>query len=245
MNEFMIEYLKPLAPVFSLFATALITYLLGRSAYFQQKENEAVRKRFLENTLDLFTSHVEHCLSVHRMNWQTSLSVLKQFRDAGVHIPIEGLNARVCHVDHTNMNIAAAHRMGILLNGNTSFFSMQQLLVAFVAEGAFLLEDDLITSIKLAAKGDIPATEIPSLCEEYFERIKKLDEEARPFYVLLTEASSIAHIFETKRRPTFKNVKSFHKNPGVESSVKKVDDQLCLLMRSEEEEQNTTADNNK
>ena len=241
----MIEYLTPLTPVFSLLATALITYLLGRSAYFQQKEYEAVRKRFLENTLDLFTSHVEHCLSIHRMNWQTSLSILKQFRDAGAQIPIDGLNARVCHVDHTNMNIAAAHRMGILLNGNTSFFSMQQLLVAFVAEGAFLLEDDLITSIKLVTKGDIPADKIPNLCEKYFERIKKLDEDARPFYVLLTESSSIAHIFETKRRPTFKNVKSFYKHSDVKSSIKRVDDQLLLLMRSDDAKENKTTNNKK
>lgn len=223
-------YIEPLAPVFLIAVTALITYLLGSAAYFQQKEYEAVRKRFLDDTLDLFTSHIEHCLSIHRMNWQASLAILKRFKDGGTKTPTDDLMSRVHRVAHDNLHIAAAHRMGILLDGNTSFFSMQQLLVAFTEEGAAFLEDDLICAIRLATDGRIPESKLPGTCEEYLAKIKALNGEAKPFYQLLIQASTIAHIFESQRRPTYRIVRKFSKRRDVQQALTKVDELLAVLL---------------
>ena len=225
MNDTVLDILQAMTPLCMVVAAALLTYRLGLRAYFQQKEYESVRKRYLEDTLDLFASHVEHCLSVHRSNWQASLIILKAFRDAGTKMTADGLSARICHVDHANLHFAAAYRLGDLLNGNTSFFSMQQLLIAFSERGSSFLEDDLLHAIRLASAGVITEEQLPQVFTKYMDRITALNAESRPFYILLTEVSTIAHLFESER-PTYATMRTFFRNKEVRGAVDRVEKAL-------------------
>jgi len=202
-------------------AFALLAYLLGRMAYFQQKEFELIRKRYLENTLDLFAGHIEHCLSVHRMNWQQSLEVLRVFRDGGEHTPMPQLNKTPIHrVEHSNLHIATAYRLGRLLNREMSFFKLQQLLVAFVEEGAALIANDMLVTIGMVVDGKISPRKIPEIVEGYEKRLKARDEEAKAYYRLIAEVEAIVMEFEESRF-TLKNLHKFAKRKEVRRAIER------------------------
>jgi len=210
-------------------ALALFAYFLGLKAYHHQKEFKLIRKRYLDNTLDLFVAHVENCLSVHRMNWQRGLEILAEFRNAGEMTPLENVTAPIHRIDHANLQIAAAHRLGRLLNGDTTFFAMQQLLVAFVERGACLIQNDLLSAIRKVVDGSIPRQAVPDAVQQYEERLRNLNAEATPYYSLLVEAQNIGMEFE-KRRFSMKTLNTFYRHHEVSRAVERARAALQEIM---------------
>lgn len=59
-----IEWGKLLAPI----VAVLIAYFLGAAAYFRQKEYELVRKRYLEEGVDVISEEADKALGVFWRN---------------------------------------------------------------------------------------------------------------------------------------------------------------------------------
>ncbi len=65
---------------------AFLAYLFGLKTYFRQKEYEMVRKRYLEEGIDLIAQESDRALSIFIYNWSRGLTVIKHFRDFGTKI---------------------------------------------------------------------------------------------------------------------------------------------------------------
>jgi hypothetical protein len=79
-------FLKTYVQAWIPLAAILLAFVLGRFAYFRQKEYELITRRYLDEGLDTISESVDKSLAIFRHNWNQSLVVLKHFRELGKNI---------------------------------------------------------------------------------------------------------------------------------------------------------------
>ena len=111
MVDFIYATVKDLAP----FLAAFIAYLLGLKAFYIHKEYDVVRRRYLEDGLDLLSEDIEHALIIFKKNWSHSLKVIRQFKISGSNLRIELLDAGFLDYDMSKFRIGPNYRVNTLL----------------------------------------------------------------------------------------------------------------------------------
>ncbi len=213
-------YIQPWIPL----GVALLAYVLGRAAYFRQKEYELITRRYLEEGLDAISKSVDKSLAIFRHNWSQSLVVLKHFRELGKDMRKELYLNPFIPPDPTVFEIWRDFRLMDIL-GDDIFYRAHQSLDAFIRESYAFFQDDLGSFIRISIEGG-KELEIQSSREEsikmYIDRVNKLDERARRYYIFLGELQKLSSILQTKRL-SFRQLKNLRKRKDVIQSIKNLE----------------------
>ena len=210
-------FISPLIPL----AAVILAYLLGKSAYFRQKEYELITKRYLEEGIDSISKNVDSSLAIIRHNWWHCLFVLKSFRDLGKDMRPELYNEGLIKPDPSNFELWKDYRLKDIV-GNDIFNRVHQHLDSFVKSSFSSFRDDMCNGIRVTLNGG-KELEVVATREEIYEGILKdaieIDNKARKFYVLLGELQNISNLIQTKRI-SFKNLDKLKEHTVVKNAVK-------------------------
>jgi len=202
---------------------ALLAYILGKSAYFRQKEYELITKRYLEEGLDKISENVDSSLADFRHNWAHCLNVIKSFRELGKDMREELYTEGLIAPKPSSFELWRDYRLKDIV-GDNIFNCAHQQLDAFIKESYFFFKDDLCNGIRLTLEGGKELEVVSSkekITEAFMEEIQKFDQRARKFYELLGELQNISRIIQTQRL-SFKNLEKLKTHKVVKQAVKKL-----------------------
>lgn len=212
-------YLVPLIPV----AVAIIVYLLGKSAYFRQKEYEMITKRYLEEGLDSISKNVDSSLAIFRHNWWLSTVVLKHFRDLGKDMRTELYKQPYKEPDVTHFEIWRDYRLKDIV-GDDICYRAHQSLDAFVKTTYAFFQDDLGTMVRVTLEGgkelEAKVTR-EEMITEYLLLIEKLDRESHRYYILLGVLQELTTMIQTERF-SFDNLHELQSRENVKKAIEKL-----------------------
>lgn len=216
----MYEFLKEIGTGLAPLSAAFVAYLLGLRAYHLQREYELVRRRYLDEGLDAFAADVEHALGVFKNNWQHSLNVLKHYREMDTAMRRELLDTGWLDVEMSQFRVRPNYRVGVLV-GDQVFWSVQQLLFAFVGTTTAFFNDDLGGAIRHAISGGALKGPKKDMIDDYVKLCEKHLDTANRYHVLLAEVQAITTELE-KKRFTLDSIQTFKKRDAVQKSVKRL-----------------------
>lgn len=219
------EFRDPIATVIAALAAAVIAPWFGLSIYHRQKEYEIVRKRYLDNGLDIITNNAEFALGVFRHNWARSLNALKHFRDMGADMPKVLYQSGYVDLESTSYNTSHSFILKELVE-DSIFHEAQQLLYSFVTNSNALFMYDLCSTIRISVEGakEVALTAQPeTIVEEYFKKLEDLNKESNKFYSLLQILYELSTLF-SRQRLNFKTVERFKEQPVVKERIKQLKD---------------------
>ena len=210
------EWGKLLAPI----VAVLIAYFLGAAAYFRQKEYELVRKRYLEEGVDIISEEADKALGVFWRNWSRALSLLKQFRGLGSNVDRKLYSEGWVTLEPSVLATRPNYRLNLLVRDEI-FYSVLQLVHAWVENANKVIVEDLCVAIKLRVEG-APGIQVKAKDEEinktYMDRLLTLRNEAQRYYQLIHHLENIAGVLEQERL-SFKKLRSFHTYPVVTQGI--------------------------
>jgi hypothetical protein len=218
--------IPPIAPLITLLG-ALVAYWLAKSAYFRQKEYELITERYLRQGLDRITDQVERSLGVFRHNWARSLTIVKMFRDCGKDMNPSLYRGGFIEPDPALYEVWVDYRIRDLI-GDDIVNLARQSLEAFIRTTYAFFSEDLCTVVRLSVEGgkelairsdrEEEKREKERIVENYFSRLKKLDEESQQFLELLGQLQHITFVLQTQRF-SFKGFRAIRKKPEIVKSV--------------------------
>lgn len=212
-------YLVPFIP----FAVALTVYLLGKSAYFTQKEYEMISKRYLEEGLDSISKSIDSSLATFRHNWWLSTVVLKHFRDLGKDMRPELYKQLYKEPDVTHFELWRDYRLQDIV-GDDIFNRAHQSLDAFVKSSYAFFQDDLGAMVRVTLEGgkelEVKATR-EEMINEYLQQIENLDREAHRYYILLGVLQELTSIIQTERF-SFDKLRELRSQENVKKAIEKL-----------------------
>ncbi len=216
----MYEFLKDIGAGVAPLGAAFVAYLLGLRAYHLQREYELVRRRYLDEGLDAFAADVEHALGVFKNNWQHSLNVLKHYREMDTAMRKELLDTGWLDVEMSQFRVRPNYRIGTLV-GDQVFWSVQQLLFAFVGTTSAFFKDDLGGAVRHAISGGALNGPKKDMIDEYEKQCEKYLDTANRYHILLAEVQAITTELE-KKRFTLASIQKFKNREAVQNSVKRL-----------------------
>ena len=224
-NSSRLAYLIPIL-------VAYAVYRFGLKAYYKQKEYELVRTRYLENTLDELTGHVEEAISAYRNNWKSATHLLRLYKNLGTIEHHEPIDKPFIRTQAGSFKIAAAYRLGNLLGHNVDFWSMYQLLFVFIDSSIHFFYDEFIPALRLAS-GKRETVDRDAIVNKYDTYLERLNKESYQYYELLTGLQTISCLLEAERL-TFKTLKSFSRRKDVRASIARIQSIVARISESSE-----------
>jgi hypothetical protein len=150
MNPLALELIKG---VFTLAAVALGA-AIGFFVYFQQKEYELTKQRYLEQALDVVASAVESLLGTVSHNYARTLQICRQYREKGAGIDLAELSRGFLDLDTSSFHQIAHYRVGSLLNDQVVWNTFQRVMVYASSTNNLLTEEIPEAIRKLSAMPD-------------------------------------------------------------------------------------------
>lgn len=217
------EFREPIATILAALAAAVVAPWLGLALYHRQKEYEIVRKRYLDNGLDVISNNAEYALGVFRHNWARNLTALKHFRDMGADIPRALYTSGYVELEPASYNTSHSFILKELVE-NDIFHDAQQLLYSFVMNSNAFFIYDLCSAIRISIEGssEVELTaKRETIVEEYFEKMEELNKESNKFYILLQILHELSSAF-SRQRLNFKTVERFKNQPVVKERIEQL-----------------------
>lgn len=217
------EFREPIATLIAALAAAVVAPWVGLSIYHRQKEYEIVRKRYLDNGLDIISNSAEYALGVYRHNWARSLTALKHFRDFGCDMPKVLYESGYVELEPTSFNTTHTFILSELVE-DSIFSEAQQFLYSFVTNSNALFIYDLCSTVRLSVEGskEIELTaKRETIVEEYFKRLYELNKECAKYYTLLQALYELSATL-SRQRLDFKTVERFKEQPMVKGRIKRL-----------------------
>ena len=215
MQEIVKQLWSAFQPLFPMLISVLIAFI-GYTNYLRQREHELVRKRYLDEGVDLLISRLDEILSIFRHNLNLSATVLKKFREFGPIVDNTYLKD-IRAVDQGGMSITAVHRFKLLVNDNCVWDGLQEAF-AFVVEANAFFCDDLLEACGEQIRGNITKDQI---ADQYMELVLKREQESHVHYMFISELLMLATILEQSKF-TFKSISRFHKLRTVKATIDRI-----------------------
>ena len=235
--RFLQTYAEPISTLLYMLSTVVLASILGLLVYFRQKEYELVRKRYLEDGIDVLIHHVETALNIFQYNFTHSILVLKTFRELGVDMPARLYETGFQDLDRVTMVPTRNYLLQELI-GDDVFYKLHQLMMVFVHDANNYFMNDLCSALRLKVKGGdkihLKATR-QQIVDVYMKHSIAFDKEALKYWILLGNLQKIAFAFE-KERFTFKKIRKFRKNPSVKESIETLKSQFVKELKESEQE---------
>ena len=177
---------------------AYVAYVLGLRTYFRQKEYEMVRKRYLEEGIDLIAQEVDRALSIFMYNWNRGLTVIKHFRDVGTKIDPLLYNSGFEHLNISGIFVRPHYKLKLLVNDDV-FHKVQQFVHSFVESANKFIIEDLCNTVKLRVDGEKSEVSDKEIVDIYIQKLIKSQEDSQLYYILIQQLESVAGELETQQ----------------------------------------------
>lgn len=222
-----ISMIGALSPILAVLVAVFLTYKYGYKGYLAQKEYELVRKRYLYDCIDQLCDNIEYYLGIFRKNWQSSLWLLKTFRDLGDKDVDEKINKELLNFNfhilhHEIFRITPFFKLTNLIHDDRIFFDITQNLYAFVESSYSTFQFDILLAIQsyLINKEKMNTT-ANDIYELYSNIVLDLNKKSESYYIILQELLNIGSILE-KEKFSFKKIEDFHIIEEVKNSIEKM-----------------------
>jgi hypothetical protein len=209
-----------LIPVVAAIAAVSVGSWFARRAYFEQKDYEWIRERYLHDGLDRISVQVEKSLAIFRHNYSHALTVLKFFRDAGEDIPEELYKTGFIEPEPAMFEFWPDYRINDLIRDNI-IHQARELLDAFVRNSYAFIKGDICTAITRTREPGkkIKITSTPKeISEMLFSELEKYNKESERYYEILPVLHDFANLLQTHRL-SLKNLKEFHNREIVKQPI--------------------------
>lgn len=203
MLEFIYNTVKDLTP----FLAAFIAFILGLKAFYIHKEYDVVRKRYLEDGLDLLTEDIEHALMIFKKNWSHSLKIIRQFKNSRSDMRVELLEVGFLDYDMSKFRISPNYRVNTLL-GDDVIWKLQQHLVVIVMEADEFMREEVCGVIRHILSGKQVGKPIDQIIETMFQECVKLWDRGAKYHILVAEIQRLSEEYERKKF-TMKGIHNF------------------------------------
>ena len=187
-----------LAPLFA----GLLLAILGRLAYFRQKEFESIRERYLKDGVDVIAKRVEHNLNIFFTNYAKAHNVLRHFRDYGRSLPRDILRPdSFLDLDPDSLDTSRNYVLRELV-GDDIYYDVYQKLNARVLGRINFFRYELCHGLTLF----IDPTDdfaISASAEELYDKLHAellgMDREMQRYFILLHHLRGISTILSSER----------------------------------------------
>jgi len=229
---------KELIPLLCVLVASLFTI----RSYFRQKEHEQVRKRFLDDGLDIIIQQTESCLHLFQTQYTRCFLILKTFRDFGKDTPAKAYQEPFTQ-PHPDAIASTRHYLLQRLIHDKIFYKGSQLLMVFLLNAINTFENDLCSAVNLYIHGS-KELKVPSdrteIVAAYQSKLEELDKDVKKFWNMLGLLKSLASVLD-QREFTFHSIQHFHKLKAVKEIVEKAKTQFKEeLTRLEQEKKSPT-----
>jgi len=186
--------------------------------FFKQKEYEMVKKRYLEEGIDIIAQQADFALSNFMHNWVQSLSVVKHFRELGPQMDPALYSSGFKIIDTKGLLVRPNHKMNMLVNDDV-FYKVQQLLYSFVENANQFMTNDLCQAIKNSVNGapNLAGKE-KEIIKQYTQKLVEYQKESTIYYSFVAQVENIVRELE-QQNFSFENIKDFHKRNIVRKSA--------------------------
>ncbi len=216
--------------IISIIVTAFLSYIAGIKIYFKQKEYELVKKRYLEEGLDILIENVETALSLFRSNWAYSVYLLKEFKSLEKSIPRESYTGRFPQFDERIFRVRPLSRLRYLINDKIYYDAIQQ-LYAFVENSIAYFRIDLSNSIRLYCDTNRALKSHEEIAEIYLKEIKKIEKNSHNYYELLGSLFQLS-LFIEREKFSFKQLEKFRDIEDVRTIVSNFKNNFVLKSKN-------------
>jgi hypothetical protein len=204
-------------PIFIIIVAAFLSYIGGVKIYFKQKEYELVRKRYLEDGLDLLSENVDQVLSIFRTHWAYSVSLLREFEALGKDTPLKSYSEKFPQFEENIFRLMPFSRLRYLINDQVFWEAIQQ-LNAFVENSIAYFRIDLSNAIKFYCETDKIEISHKEIANLYLEGIVKIEKDSHNYYEVVTGLSQLSLYLE-REKFSFKKLEIFRDKEDVKSIV--------------------------
>ncbi len=218
----LIIFIKAFLSLFGPLIAALIAYFLGRKAYYDQKEYELIRERYLDECIDVLSEQIDQTLILFRYNWQHSLTILKFIRDVGPTEYCYAVNSELYQNGYKDIfpvsfSMVPNYRFNVLTK-TLCIYKIVQSLNALLLEANEVFQQDLGIAEKIIFDENNDTLQSKEVYDKFKPIIIEYSKKIEPYYQVLYEIQLIASVLETERF-TFKTLKNFHIIEKVQQSI--------------------------
>lgn len=206
-------------PIIGALIVAIIGPLLGLWVYFRQKEYEFIRKRYLEEGIDVLSQEVEHVLGIFWYNWHRSLTLIHHFRAFGPDTVKEVHFSNIQVFDASSFKVSRHYILKELIHDD-SFYELQQRLFSLVRESSEFSAYGIIPDIQklIEEKSEETEEERKEMTKPYYDKLEEYRKDDLKFYDLLGTLQNIATVFQ-RERFTFKKIAQFYSSPEAKKFI--------------------------
>lgn len=220
---FIIKYSDPTLNFLRFILGTFLAALFALWFFFRQKEYELVRRRYLEDGLDVLVRQIESALHVYQHNWTRCFLILKTFRDFGKDTPRNLYEQGFLNLDMASLQPTRHYLLQQLIHTNI-FYDVHQSMIVFLQDANNFFINDLCAGIRISIDGgkelEITASR-QQMIESLQSHLMELNEKANKFWIMLGNLQHLSFELE-KQRFTFRKLKRFQKNKIVKKSVETV-----------------------
>jgi hypothetical protein len=208
--------------------TLILGYIMSQWQYFSKKEHESITKRYIDEGLDIITSHVDHTLSIYKNNWSSCLFYLKSFRESKDISKIESPKIQKLPVELFEM--WRLYRFIDLIDDNVCF-QIQQSLLAFSYTANNFFSHEMLYAIDSISKNDANndnniKEELIKACED---KLIELDNESNYYYKFLGQLHQIGSILVLTKKLKIKNISKLKEDIRIKNIVDEMNEDLKSL----------------
>ena len=211
---------------------AIVSAKIGIQIYFKQKEYELVKSRYLDGSVDVISSEVEHGLGVLNHNWARCINIVRAFRDQKDNFEISELEKGFLEFDSSQFQTIPHHRLQNLV-GNQIFWDVFQLSLSFVNSSNSVITKEITDSIRIKLTDESVETPIEEVTDYAIKTLKQINADSRKYSLLTHNLQIVADILE-REKLEFKRIEVFHEKKEIEEAIHN-------LQKTFEKELNTKA----
>lgn len=222
--EFLIKYKSELISLSGSIIAPIFAAIFAVWFFYRQKEYDTVRKRYLENGIDLLIQKIETALFVFQFNWTRSSMLLRTFRDLGRDTPKDLYNKGFLPLDFATIE-ATRHYLLTQLIGDNIFYEAHQVLLPFLHSADNFFHGDLTNFVRVYIEGgtdhNFKIDKRSEIVDEYISKLKELEKDSHRFWIMLGNLQLISFEFE-RQRFTFKKLENFKNNGEIKVIINRI-----------------------
>jgi len=199
-----------------------ITAWIAMTAFYRQREYEAIKERYLDGGIDVAATGLSQNLNVLRNNWARLLYLLKEYKTVGGNFDVNELQKGFLEVNLGDLEAIANQRIHYLTNSDV-FWTGYQKTMAFCKTS-----DDFIRgeAPKAIAANLLSDNKIKmDLIDTVEKQLDEIDLTMNEYHTFTSMLVSVGQIFE-RQKYRFEKLAKFSDDKDVKDIIKTVNEIL-------------------
>lgn len=209
----------------------LMTAYFAKRAYYQKKEYEAIRDRYLEHGFDEVSASLDRVLVITRSNWARLLFLTKGYEELTDLYEMRKFDGGLIGFDTGDLASISNQRVHFLVNSDVIWI-LQQKIVAFAKSS-----DDFIRAeapFVLEKYKDRTAPDKKELVKFILNKLNGIDRVTQTYQNIVASVVQLGQIFE-RQNHNYKSIEQFSKIAEVQNALYDIKQGLKSIENIQEE----------